>query len=341
MFKLNPFFEIEYDDKFFENIFKNLKKIIDFDYGFIAYNGEKPQFVYGKAPSKQIIKEELKIKNTKFGDIEISAKSFSDKDKGLFKDCAIIISNIIKDYEISKIMKMQVEALQDGYLKIKQSEEVKTKFISHVSHELRTPLNSILGFSDLLSNEFVGKLNEKQKEYINDIKVSGINLLNMINEILDMSKIEANAMKLNKTDFQISQLIFETENTVKPLLKNIKFEKHIRDFTINADYQKVKQILLNILSNAIKFTKDEIKITTKKEGDFAVISVKDNGCGISKENMAKIFNKFEQLDKHTENSTGLGLAITKEFVKMHGGVITIESEMNKFTDFIIKIPLKG
>ena len=148
-------------------------------------------------------------------------------------------------------------------------------------------------------------------------------------------------MKLNKTDFQISRLIFEAENTVKPLLKNIKFEKHIRDFTINADYQKVKQILLNILSNAIKFTKDEIKITTKKEGNFAVISVKDNGCGISKENMAKIFNKFEQLDKHTENSTGLGLSITKEFVNMHGGEITIESEMNKFTDFIIKIPLKG
>ena len=189
MFKLNPFFEIEYDEDFFENIFKNLKEIIDFDYGFIAYNGEKTQFVYGKKQSKQILKEDLKIKNTKFGDIEISSKSFSDKDKELFKDCAIIISNIIKDYEISKIMKMQVEALQDGYLKVNQSEEIKTKFISNVSHELRTPLNAILGFSDLLENEFVGALNEKQKEYINDIKVSGINLLNMINEILDMSKI--------------------------------------------------------------------------------------------------------------------------------------------------------
>lgn len=343
MFKLNPFFEIEYDENFFENIFKILKEIISFDYGFIAYNGDKPQFVYGKKQSKQILKEDLKIKNTKFGEIEISAKSFSDKEIELFKDCAVIISNIIKDYEISKIMKMQVDALQDGYLKVKQSEEVKTKFISYMSHELRTPLNSILGFSDLLSNEFVGKLNEKQKEYINDIKVSGINLLNMINEILDMSKIEANAMKLNKTDFQINQLIFEVENIINPLLikNNIKFEKQTDDFIVNADYQKIKQVLLNILSNAIKFTKDKIEISTQKDGNFAVISVNDNGCGISTENLDKIFNKFEQLDRHTENSTGLGLAITKEFVKMHNGEIVAESEINKFTNFIIKIPLKG
>ena len=341
MFKLSPFFEIEYDDKFFENIFKNLKKIIDFDYGFIAYNGEKPQFVYGKNPSKQIIKEELKIKNTKFGEIEISAKSLSDKDKELFKDCAIIISNIIKDYEISKIMKMQVSALEDGYLKVKQSEEIKTKFISNMSHELRTPLNSILGFSDLLSNEFVGKLNEKQKEYINDIKVSGINLLNMINEILDMSKIEAGAMKLNITEFSIKQLILETRNIIQPLLKNINFVIDIEDFVINADYQKLQQVLLNLLSNAIKFTKNKITVKTKIDGNFGVISVKDNGIGISQENLDKIFEKFEQLNSNVQNSTGLGLAIARELIKMHRGEIFVKSEVSKGSVFIIKIPING
>lgn len=341
MFKLSPFFEIEYDDKFFENIFKNLKKIIDFDYGFIAYNGEKPQFVYGKNPSKQIIKEELKIKNTKFGEIEISSKSFSDKNKELFKDCAIIISNIIKDYEISKIMKMQVSALEDGYLKVKQSEEIKTKFISNMSHELRTPLNSILGFSDLLSNEFVGKLNEKQKEYINDIKVSGINLLNMINEILDMSKIEAGAMKLSITEFSIKQLILETRNIIQPLLKNINFVIDIEDFVINADYQKLQQVLLNLLSNAIKFTKNKITVKTKIDGNFGVISVKDNGIGISQENLDKIFEKFEQLNSNVQNSTGLGLPIVKELIKMHRGEIFVKSEVSKGSVFIIKIPING
>ena len=335
------FFEIEYDNNFFKNIFKTLKEIIDFDYGSIVYNSEKPEYTCGK-PSKQIIKEDLKIKNTKFGELEISANSFSKSDIENFKSCGIIISNIIKDYEISKIMKMQVEALQEGYLKVKQSEEVKTKFISNMSHELRTPLNSILGFSELLENEFVGTLNEKQKEYINDIRVSGLNLLNMINEILDMSKIEANAMKLNITEFQISRLIFEAENIINPLLikNNIKLKKSAEDFSINADYQKLKQILLNLLSNAIKFTKNKIEISTRKEGEFALISVKDNGIGINPKNFDKIFNKFEQLDKHTENSTGLGLAITKEFVKMHDGEIFVESENNKGCKFVIKCPLK-
>lgn len=341
MKNIYSFFDIEYDNNFFENIFKNLKEIIDFDYGFITYNGEKPQFIYGKKQSKQILKEDLKIKNTKFGEIEISSKSFSDKEIELFKDCVIIISNIIKDFEISKIMKMQVNALQEGYLKVKQSEEIKTQFISNVSHELRTPLNAILGFSDLLENEFVGPLNDKQKEYINDIKVSGLNLLNMINEILDISKMEANAIKLNKREFNIRQIITEVKNIVNPLIikNNIKLETNIKDFSINADYQKIQQILLNLISNAIKFTKNKIYLNVKKNKNFALISIKDNGIGIKHEDFDKIFNKFEQLGRHRENSTGLGLTIANEFAKLHSGKIEVKSKINEGSEFILKIPI--
>lgn len=335
------FFDINYDENFFENIFKVLKKNLDFEYGFICYNGEKPQYIYGKSQSLNVLKADLIIRNTKFGEILISSETFSKEDEITFKSCAVVISNIIKDYEISNIMKMQVEALQDGYLKIKQSEAVKTKFVSHMSHELRTPLNAILGFSDLLASEFVGSLNEKQKEYVNDIKVSGLNLLGMINEVLDMSKIESNTMKFSPREFLISQLLCEIENIIQPLLiKNkIQLKKDEEDFLINTDYQKLQQILLNLLSNAIKYTKNVIFISVKKDNHYAVISVEDNGKGIAQENFDKIFEKFEQLNSGLENSTGLGLTITKELVKLLGGTIEVQSKIKNGAKFIIKIPL--
>ena len=337
---INKFFEIEYNEDFNKNIFRILKNFINFQHGSISIDGQKRIYSFGN-PAKEVLKEKLKIKNTSFGEISISADKFSQDDKETFKICSGLISSIIKDFEISKIMKMQVNALQEGYLKIKQAEEAKTKFLSHMSHELRTPLNSILGFSELLG--YVGDLNEKQKEYIDDIKISGINLLSMINEILDMSKIEANAVKLNKRNFFIGQVVSETENIIKPLLikKDIKFIKRVKDFELNADYQKIQQVLLNLLSNAIKFTKDEIIISAEKIKGMAIISIKDNGIGIKTEDFDKIFDKFEQLNSTHENSTGLGLTITKELVKLHNGVVEVNSEIQNGTKFIIKIPLKS
>ena len=336
---INEFYEVEFNDNFFENIFNILKKVIKFDYGCISY--DKPQYTFGKK-AKTTLREELKIKNTKYGEIEISANNFSKNDAELFKTCSVIISNIIKDNEISKIMKMQVEALQEGYFEVKKAEEVKTKFISHISHELRTPLNSILGFSDILDNELAGKLNKKQKEYVNDIKVSGLNLLNMINEILDMSRIEANSINICKQKFKIQTLISEIENIIKPLLGKRIFEKKIENFTINTDYQKLQQILLNLLSNAIKFTDEnagKISLYAKIKNKKAVISVKDNGIGIAKENQSKIFEKFEQVDSNIPNSTGLGLSIVNELIKMLGGTISLKSEIASGSEFIVSIKI--
>jgi len=341
---INDFFEINQEDNLYEKIFEILSKIISFEYCEIVFEENKYEFGQ-KSSDLSYFCENLKIKNTKIGKIKLGCQKFSNNEKILFKICTSIIANIIKDREISKIVKMQVEALQEGYLKVKKTEESKTKFISHFSHELRTPLNSILTIADILDNEIIGKLNKKQKEYISDIKVSGLNLLGNINDILDMSKIEAGAMVLSLKEFFITDVINEVENIISPLIKNknLKFQKEVDEIKLCADFQKIQQILLNLLSNAIKYTPQGglIRLIVKQEQDHLVIFVKDNGIGIPKEFQAKIFEKFEQAERNQKNSTGLGLAITKELVKMHNGRITVKSKPNEGAIFTVFIPLKN
>lgn len=353
---MNEFFNIEQSENFSNEIFQTLQKIINFDSGYIFYtNPTRLEYSYNPKTNDinniqgNYLVEDLKIKNTVFGKIIITGNHFSDTDKKVFKTCASIIANITKDKEISKIIKMQIQALQEGYEKVQksnkkilESEKIKTKFISHISHELRTPLNSILGFSDLLGNEYIGKLNEKQKEYINDIKISGLHLLGMINEILDMSKIEAGAIKLTFREFEIKQAINEVINIINPLLikKHQTLETYIEEFKIKADYQKIQQILFNLLSNAIKYTPEngKIKISTSKKDNSAIIQIEDNGIGIATKNHKKIFKKFEQIGEAQANSTGLGLSITKELIKLHKGKIAINSELDKGSIFKITLP---
>lgn len=353
---INEFFNIEQSENFSNEIFQTLQKIINFDSCYIFYtNPTRLEYSYNPKTNNinniqgNYLVEDLKIKNTTFGKIIITGNYFAESDKKIFKTCASIIANITKDKEISKIIKMQIQALQDGYEKIQksnkkilESEKIKTKFISHISHELRTPLNSILGFSDLLGNEYIGKINEKQKEYINDIKISGLHLLEMINEILDMSKIEAGAIKLTLREFEIKQAINEVINIINPLLikKHQTLETHIENFKIKADYQKIQQILFNLLSNAIKYTheKGTIKINTYKNDNGAIIEIEDNGIGIASKNHKKIFKKFEQVGEAQKNSTGLGLSITKELIKLHKGKIHLHSKIGKGSKFIICLP---
>ena len=218
--------------------------------------------------------------------------------------------------------------------------------MANISHELRTPLNSILGFSDILGTQLYGNLNSKQEEYVNDIKVSATHLLGMINEVLDMSKIEANAMKIVKSAFWISRAVDEVANILSPLAqkKNIVLKKNLNaDFEVFADYQKIQQILYNLVSNAIKYSpeNDEVEITVNADDENFRILVHDNGIGIDKKYHGKIFAKFVQLDSaytKKESSTGLGLTITKELVELHGGKISLISEINNGSTFIVEIP---
>lgn len=314
--------------------------------------------------NKSFLLSKLVIKETVYGFILLCKKEddyYTQEDVDVAKAVGVAISYGIKDVELSDIFKMQLKALQDGIvqtnsayktieqqnLKIMEADKVKTEFLANISHELRTPLNAIIGFSEILSTKLFGDLNQKQTDYVNDIHVSGIHLLGMINEILDISKIEAHAMKLNRTRFLISQAVDEVVNIVRPLAdkKSINIVKKIsHDENIFADFQKIRQILYNLLSNAIKFSSEKGKITLSvsfSESHF-IIEVKDNGIGIAPKDQKKIFKKFVQLANtytKSESSTGLGLTITKELVQMHEGEITVKSALDKGATFIVKIPV--
>lgn len=317
-----------------------------------------------KKELQSFIVSKIFIKSTVFGIIVLCKKEadfYKKEDLDALNASASIISYILKDLELSQVFKMQLKALKDGIIeknnayktikeqneKILEADKAKNEFLANISHELRTPLNSILGFADILGAQLYGELNDKQAEYIDDIKASGTHLLGMINEILDMSKIEANAMKIVKSNFYISQAIDEAANILMPLAKKkgIVINKAVgEDFEVFADYQKIQQILYNLLSNAIKYSpeNDTVEIAAVNCGNSFKIAVHDNGIGIDKKYHGKIFAKFVQLDSaytKKESSTGLGLTITKELAELHGGKVSLISEVNNGSTFIVEIPL--
>ena len=301
----------------------------------------------------------LAIRNSIFGFCILSSDSAINNDiKQSFKSIVNAISYKIKDYELNEVFKIQLKALQDNILeketayevikkqhkKLEELDKAKNLFLANISHELRTPLNAIIGFSQALGSKIFGELNEKQTEYIKDIQISGIHLLGMINEILDISKLEANAMKFSPIELDPEQVIQEVVNILEPLYKNKNITVNFKsEFIgkIKADYQKFQQILYNLLSNAIKFTpkNGKIEIFSTSNNKNYVLKIKDNGIGIEKKYHNKIFKKFVHLNNvytKNQNSTGLGLTITKELVKLHNGKITLESKLNKGTTFTME-----
>lgn len=344
LLKINKFFDTDIQSNP-ELIFSVLINIIDFDCAHI-YLSE--QLVYSYNPKVKCIhsiSEDLKIKNSPFGRIEIAKNTcFSREDIIFFKTCASIIASLIKDIELTKIINMQVKALQDGIME-KNSEYEDAKetndFFANFSHELRTPLNCIISSSELLSEKIFGELNEKQEEYINDIRVSGLHLLGMINDILDMAKFEAKLMKLNKTEFELAILLDEVCNMIIPIAikKEIKIlKKYQEPIIMFADRAKIQQVVFNLITNSIKYTPNggEVKLFASKKDDKIELKIQDNGIGIEKKFQKTIFNKFMQIGNQ-QNSNGLGLTIVKEIIKLHKGKITLKSTPGIGTEFTISI----
>ena len=313
---------------------------------------------------KSYILTKINVQSTVFGILLLAKKEhnyYTEEDLINLEAATSILSYVLKDLELSNVFKIQLKALKDGIIekqeayktikdqneRILEADKVKNEFLANISHELRTPLNSILGFADILSTKTYGDLNSKQEEYINDIKVSATHLLGMINEVLDMSKIEANAVKIVKSTFPISRALTEVCNILLPLAnkKNIYINAAMQfDFDVFADYQKIQQILYNLVSNAIKYSpeNDVVEIAVVRTAKSFQIAVHDNGIGIDSKYHGKIFAKFVQLDSaytKKESSTGLGLTITKELVELHGGKISLISEINNGSTFIVEIPL--
>lgn len=312
---------------------------------------------------KSYLVSKISIKSTVFAIIVLSKREenfYQESDLNALNAVSSILAYNLKDAELSNVFKIQLKALKDGIVeknqayktikeqneKILEADRVKNEFLANISHELRTPLNSILGFADILSAQLYGNLNHKQEEYVNDIKVSATHLLGMINGILDMSKIEANAMKVVKSTFWISRAVDEVCNILLPIAqkKNIIIDKALPvDFEVFADYQKIQQILYNLVSNAIKYSpeNDQVDIAVIADDKSFKLAVHDNGIGIDEKYHGKIFAKFVQLDSaytKKESSTGLGLTITKELVELHGGKISLISEVNKGSTFFVEIP---
>lgn len=302
-------------------------------------NGEKiklRKFFKEKLPQTAKPQFDLKIQGVKFGIIVFAGNT----ETKLLQIISEIISDKIKNYEFKQIMSQQISALQEGILTQASESRAKSNFFASVTHELRTPLNSIIGYSELLLQ---GLGEEKKKEFLLDIQTSGLNLLNMINDILDYSKINAGTNILNISEFDIERLFFEVSNTITPLLKKkqLTLDTNIQNFSIKADYRKTTQILINLLSNAIKFSLigDKIELISRISDKNKIIEVRDFGIGIPKRSQKKVFKEFTQAPNNTskENSTGLGLAIVKKFCDLQGWKIELESEENKGALFRIII----
>jgi signal transduction histidine kinase len=218
-----------------------------------------------------------------------------------------------------------------------------------MSHELRTPLNAIMGFSEVLLERMFGELNDKQAEFAQDILGSGRHLLSLINDILDLSKVEAGRMELQCAPFNLPLAIESAVSLVRErasrhgIALNLAVDDALGE--IVADERKVRQILLNLVSNAVKFTPDggRVHVSAVAKGAEVELAVRDTGIGIAPEDQAAVFEEFRQVGGHhnqKREGTGLGLALAKRFVELHGGTIGVQSAVGKGSTFTFTLPVR-
>ncbi|HUT52799.1 MAG TPA: PAS domain-containing sensor histidine kinase [bacterium] len=261
----------------------------------------------------------------------------------------LAIEDITERREIENGLKKAHEELTELATELKRTSQVKSEFLANMSHELRTPLNSINGFSEVLYDETFGPLNEKQKKYVNNVLTSGKHLLLLINQILDMAKVEAGKMRLALSSLLMKSLLADISMLVADMVSKKKIEMSLaiaEDLpSIEADELKVKEIIYNLLSNAVKFTPEggKIGMRAKKTDSEIEIVVWDTGIGIASENMGRIFEGFFRVDtpySRVTEGTGLGLPLSKKLVELHGGKLSVESEgLNKGTSVRFTLPI--
>jgi signal transduction histidine kinase len=240
--------------------------------------------------------------------------------------------------------------IQNKSAELELANRHKSAFLANVSHELRTPLNAIIGFSEVLRERMFGEINEKQAEYLEDIHGSGRHLLSLINDILNLSKIEAGRMDLELSRFDLREALQHSLSLVRErALRNrialsLEIAPDVTEWV--ADERKFKQIMLNLLSNAVKFTPEDGKVTVRarRTAHAVEIAVVDTGIGIAGDHLPIIFEEFRQVGadyRRKAEGTGLGLALTKKFVELHGGMMRVESEPGQGSTFTFTLPEKA
>lgn len=231
------------------------------------------------------------------------------------------------------------------YQALEEASRHKSEFLAHMSHELRTPLNAVIGFSDVLHEQLVGDLNEKQKQYVTAIQTSGRHLLTLINDVLDLSKIEAGRMELQVSSFALNDVL---ENSIALMRERatgqgiaLRLDVAPSVGVIEADERLLKQVLFNMLSNALNFTDrgGHVDVIARRHGDVIVISVRDDGVGIAPADQTRIFEDFEQVGRsRMQEGTGLGLALSRRFIELHGGQLDVESALGMGSTFTFWLP---
>lgn len=248
--------------------------------------------------------------------------------------------------DVSYLKSLQAE-LELKNRELEKSNKAKSDFLASMSHELRTPLNAIIGFSEVLLERNFGTINQKQEEYLRDILEAGEHLLLLINDILDLARVESGQMTFEPVDFYVRDIVEQSVSMIKErALKhriNLTYEVQSDIAVIYADERKIKQVLYNLLTNAIKFTPDNgsIKIVVNKSDGTIMFSVEDSGVGIPEEAMSRLFYPFSQirqLHPSIHEGTGLGLSIVKAIVELHGGGVWVESRVGKGSRFVFTIP---
>ena len=250
--------------------------------------------------------------------------------------------------ELAAHVNSTCEELQQLYRSLEEASRHKSQFLANMSHELRTPLNAVLGFSELMLDGIYGDPPEKMRSAVERIQRNGRHLLGLINDVLDLSKIEAGQLRLSLADYSVEELVNVVQTSVESLAadKNLSLRIAVPHGLPPArgDERRLAQALFNLVGNAIKFTDaGEVRIEVEAKGDFYVFSVQDTGPGIDEADQARIFHEFQQVDNSitkTKGGAGLGLAIVKRIVEMHGGRIWIESSIGHGARFSFRVPAR-
>jgi signal transduction histidine kinase len=270
----------------------------------------------------------------------MEARPFDDKQIALVQTFASQAAIAIENARLFR-------EIQDKSQQLEIANKHKSEFLANMSHELRTPLNAIIGFSEVLLERLFGELNEKQDDYLKDIHSSGRHLLNLINDILDLSKVEAGRMELELVPFDLPTAIANAMTLIREraqrhgIALGLDVDPQLGE--VVADERKFKQILVNLLSNAVKFTPDggRVDVRAAREPGGFVVAVRDTGIGIAPEDQQAVFEEFRQVGRDyttKHEGTGLGLTLARRFVELHGGTIRVDSEVGKGAVFTFTIP---
>jgi PAS domain S-box-containing protein len=249
--------------------------------------------------------------------------------------------------ELEQRVEERTRELMEANIKLKELDRLKAEFLATMSHELRTPLNSIIGFTGMILQGMAGEINEEQKKQLSMVYNSAKHLLSLINDILDLSRIESGKVEVSMKGFKVDEVVFEVVRSLDPMVsqKGLRLITEVPDEIpeIWSDRKKFFQILLNLVNNAVKFTdRGEIKIACKTDNNNLEVSVSDTGIGIKKENMDLLFEAFRQVDgtsRRRYEGTGLGLYLCKKLLDLLGGRIWVESEYGKGSRFTFTLPL--